>query len=66
MTIERLIEELKKHDPQTLVVVSGYEGGCKSDLSVTPTKLRMDANTESYYGPHEPDERGETRAVWIR
>lgn len=66
MTVEQLIEELKKHDPQKLVVVSGYEGGRESDFRVTQTKLRMNANTESYYGPHEPDdEHGETNAIWI-
>jgi hypothetical protein len=55
MTVQELIEYLKGYDPTLPVVVQGYEGGV-ADVKpegITVIPIRLNVNTESYYGPHE-------------
>lgn len=65
MTVKELIKELKKFNPDQIVVQSGYEGGyCELD-GVSPIKLKLNVNTECYYGAHEQDDNGDCDAVYI-
>lgn len=65
MTVEQLIEELKKHGPNKIVVVAGYEGGHDEVDSVSEIRLILNANTEWWYGKHEQDDAGECHAISI-
>jgi hypothetical protein len=54
MTVQQLIDELKKCDPSTRVFVPGYEGGF-NDIrpSLEITNMALDVYEEWYYGSHE-------------
>ncbi len=65
MTVKQLIESLQQLDPEQMVVTSGYEGGIKETLSVRPIRLKLNVNTEWYYGEHEQDDNGECHAVYV-
>jgi hypothetical protein len=55
MTVKQLIEELSKRNPDMRVCVQGYEGGY-ADIeqdSLGEYGLRLNVNTEGYYGSHE-------------
>lgn len=65
MTVGELIRKLESHDPDTRVVLNGYEGGIEDASSVSGIKLRLNVNTEWYYGKHEKDEDGECEAILI-
>ena len=68
MTVQELIEELEKHDPEKMVVVAGYEGGHNEANSVSEIRLKLNANTAWYYeeyGKHEEDDDGECHAIYI-
>jgi len=66
MTVKQLIEELQKLDPEKMVVIGGYEGGCTEVSGVGEIRLNLNANSEKlYYGDHEEDEEGECHAVYI-
>ena len=66
MKVKELIEELQKCDPEKMVVVAGYEGGHDETGSVEEIRLKLNVNTERYYGDHEQDENGECHAIFIR
>ena len=54
MTVQELIEQLKKVDPEARVFVKGYEGGFNDatcDGVIRPFVL--DYHDEWYYGKHE-------------
>lgn len=53
MTAKELIELLKTYDPETPVMVNGYEGGYSDIMDVKPDDVILDYNTEWYYGSHE-------------
>lgn len=56
MTIRQLIEMLSQiEDQQTTVMVKRYEGGVNDISNSTPEilKVRLNVNTEWYYGRHE-------------
>ena len=53
MTIKELIQQLQQHDPNTRVVVNGYEGGLCDIKNLEKVKIELNVNTEWYYGPHE-------------
>jgi hypothetical protein len=56
ITVEQLIEQLKQHDPQLPVVLSGYEGGvyCGPSNATTVTiALNINDPDDWWYGPHE-------------
>ena len=53
MKIKDLILELNKHDPDTQVCLTGYEGGVYNPTKVLEVTVALDVNDEWYYGPHE-------------
>jgi len=59
MNVSELIEELKKCNPNAMVIVSGYEGGVDEVNSVNNTTIKLNQNDEWYYGKHELCEDGE-------
>jgi hypothetical protein len=66
MNVSELIEELKKYDPNTIVVVRGYEDGCNEIKEVSPTKVRPYPDPTWYYGEYEDHEEGQTAAVYLK
>lgn len=65
MNVRELIEELKKYDPEAMVIESGYEGGVGEITSVEEVTIKLNVNTEWYYGSHEITTEGNTQAVYI-
>ena len=65
MTKAELIEALSEYPDDTMVVVSGYEGGRKDVTEVDQIKLKLNANVAWYYGPHEEEEDGDTDAIYL-
>lgn len=53
MNVRELIEELKQYDPETMVVINGYEGGYSEVKEMSVVDLMKNINKEWYYGPHE-------------
>lgn len=53
MKVKDLIENLSKFDPETMVVVSGYEGGYTEKLGVCESELSLNVRDELYYGVHD-------------
>lgn len=66
MKIRELIEELKKEDPEKMVVIEGYEGGFTPPRVIRPIKLRLNVHSDWYYGPHEEDDHGECDALLLQ
>lgn len=52
MTIKELIEALSKFDPDTPVVVRGYEGGYNDIMEIEETSMQLNVNRVWYYGAH--------------
>ena len=53
MTIAELVEALQEFNPQTRVVVKGYEGGY-DDIDVSDiTPIFLNVHREWYYGKHD-------------
>lgn len=65
MTVSELIEQLRQLPPELMVVRGGYEGGLEEVATVGVRTIRLDVNTEWWYGPHEEDRFGEVQAVFI-
>lgn len=65
MKVKELIEKLKLHDPDTMVIRSGYEGGVEEVTHVEVTTIKLNFNTEWWYGSHEESSEGDTQAVYI-
>lgn len=55
MTVEELIEELKKYPLNSTVMIHGYEGGYKDVSELEKATMRLDINSAWYYGPHEKE-----------
>jgi len=53
MKVKELIEKLQTLDPETMVVVSGYEGGFHEVTTTEIVKIALNVNTSRYYGEHE-------------
>ena len=53
MKVKELIEKLKEFDPDTRIVVDGYEGGVDDLLELENIKIKLDVNKAWYYGSHE-------------
>lgn len=55
MKVKDLIQKLSTYDPETLVVVSGYEGGVTEKLFVSEEEISLNVYDESewWYGEHE-------------
>lgn len=56
MKVSELIETLSSLDPDSDVVVNGYEGGYCDVASVKPIALLCNVHEEWYYGAHERDD----------
>jgi len=53
MKVKDLIQELQKLDPETLVVVAGYEGGVDEVKNITQYKIELDAHKGwAFFGDH--------------
>ncbi len=52
MKLGELIVELQKHDPDTLVLVSGYEGDYESSIVVLKEEVHYNKHS-SYFGDYE-------------
>jgi hypothetical protein len=56
ITVEQLIEQLKQHDPQLPVILSGYEGGVycgPNEINTVTIALNVHDPDDWWYGPHE-------------
>ena len=56
ITVEQLIEQLKQHDPQLPVILSGYEGGVyygPNDINTVTIALNVHDPEDWWYGPHD-------------
>ena len=53
MKVQQLIEELQNYNPETIVVVSGYEDGVDTVANVSQVNIKLNVFTEWYYGKHE-------------
>ena len=56
MIVAQLIAELQKLNPDTRVVVRGYEGGVNDVESFLLCWLEVDANLSGYFGQHEAED----------
>jgi hypothetical protein len=56
MTVQELIEALSKFDPNTPVVVRGYEGGYNDIQSIQPLSIQLNVNNTWYYGAHSTND----------
>lgn len=59
MTVKHLIEKLQRYDPETMIVVNGYEGGVNACSVCREKYIKLGVNSEWYYGNHEIVEEGE-------
>lgn len=66
MTIDELIEKLKSYPGDLRVLVDGYEGGFSEISVVNKIKVKLNANKESYNGPHEDTKDADTDVIAIR
>ena len=48
MKIKQLIEQLKKYDPEMLVVVNGYEGG-RDDINIIKEEILIEEENNPWY-----------------
>ena len=54
MTASELIEQLQDVDPDTEVMVYGYEWGCHSTIGVKCKEVALDYHeNDNYGGPHQ-------------
>ena len=65
MTKAELIVALREYPDDTMVVVSGYEGGRKDVTEVDQIKLKLNVNDSWYFGPHEEEDDGDTDAIYL-
>ncbi len=66
MTVAELIEKLRQFPGENRVVISGYEGGKRYIQEIEEIKLKLNVNTEWYYGEHEEtEEEADCKAVSI-
>ncbi|UBF24179.1 hypothetical protein K9N68_20965 [Kovacikia minuta CCNUW1] len=52
MNIRELIETLSQFDPETRVVVAGYEGGFNDITQIQPCEIRLNMYQDWFYGSH--------------
>jgi len=57
MNVKQLIEKLSTYDPETMVIIGGYEGGVDEAHQAGEVKIKLNAYTEWYYGKHEVTDR---------
>lgn len=65
-TNEELIKKLQSLPRNLRVLVNGYEGGFSEISAVKKIKVKLNANTETYNGPHEDSKDADTDVVVIQ
>ena len=67
MNVQELIQHLEKLDPNTRVIIRGYEGGFSDITNIADIPIKLNVNTAWYYGPHEEvyDEDADERAYLL-
>jgi hypothetical protein len=60
MTVNELIAELRKHPPETRVVVSGYEEGFDDISRIATISITPKPNAKEYEGLWQDEESGES------
>lgn len=63
VTIEQLINELKKYPQDYHVLVDGYEGGLDAILSTKEIGVKYDESKAWYYGAFDEDVGSDIKAV---
>lgn len=53
MNVRELIFELSKYNPETLVVISGYESGYTENIGIREETIALNVNESPWYGQHE-------------
>lgn len=53
MKVSELITKLQELDQDKMIVINGYEGGCDFPETLSQANIRLDVNTEWYYGKHD-------------
>lgn len=53
MKIKDLIEILSQFNPETRVIVAGYEAGFNDITDIKLIQIKLNVNKEWYYGAHE-------------
>lgn len=56
MTIIELIKLLETHDPNTRIMIKGYEYGYHDVTNLLPLTVILNNNNPDYGGPHEDAE----------
>ena len=67
MKVSELITKLQELDQDKMIVISGYEGGCDFPNSLAKANIKLDVNTEWYYGKHDykhPDNKEYVKGEW--
>lgn len=57
MKVKELIKMLSEQDQESMVVISGYEGGVNELENVNSVVVELNVNNSWYYGKHERDDR---------
>ena len=52
MNVKELIERLNTLDPESMVVIRGYEGGVSEVVNAMEVVVALNVNTAWYYGKH--------------
>lgn len=52
MNVRELIETLSQFDPDTRVVVAGYESGFNDITQIQPCEIRLNVHQDWFYGSH--------------
>lgn len=63
MCVGELISALQAHGPECLVVVEGQNQGFVGVASLSLAGLKLNANADPDFGPHEIAERGDAPDV---
>ncbi|MBK9322338.1 MAG: GNAT family N-acetyltransferase [Bdellovibrionaceae bacterium] len=65
-TNEELVTKLRSLPGSLRILVDGYEGGFSEIAGVKIAKVKLNANSESYNGPHDEVEGADTDVIVIR
>jgi hypothetical protein len=63
MTVNELIEKLKKLNGDSVILVQGYEDGLSDIGLIKESKAVFNVHSEDWNGPHEEDEKAENPVV---
>ncbi len=65
MTVNELIVKLQQADPQSIVLVDGYEGGYEELEKISFVSVTYNKDQKWYYGPYDDTEYGGKTAVLL-